>query len=188
VEGRVHPRTLTVYPDEQSGFVALRAGGGEPIRGVDMYRAALRLDLVEKHARQVERRRFLWIGAGLAVVSGPVLGWAFGKALQETEQEVCIYDPPPPGCGERTPEEKAADEKAMRQAVGVGTAVGALLGGGLGWAATRVRPHTPTLEEARALADEHNARLVAPPAPPPPATLRLVPLVGGAHLAVRLRF
>jgi hypothetical protein len=185
-----HPRALRVVSAEDGGFAAYRGSDPAPIRGADLYRATLRLDLLDGYHRQVERRRFLWIGAGTAVVAGPLLGWAFAKALQESEADPCLMTPPSPAC-QRTAEERAADEKAMRQALGVGTAAGLLIGGGFAWWALSTHPHTPTLEEARDLADSHNARLTAPaspPALPPRASLRVAPLGGGAYLALRLRF
>jgi len=177
---------VRVEPTADGGFVAFRGDDPTPIRGADLYRAVLRLDLVERHEDAVASRRAAFVGAGFAVVLGPALGYLFGKARQ-TPTDQCVVVPRPPEC---EPSQALLDEndRILRQSVIVGSAVGLGAAAGLAWLGSSIRPPVPDLAEARDLADRYNARQRVTPSQGPGTRLHILPAPGGARLAVEVRF
>ena len=81
--GRTQPAPLVpvrVEADADGSPIAFRDGDATPLRGVDIYRAVLRLDLVDRHDHTRIARRALLVGGVVALVGGPVLGYVFGEA------------------------------------------------------------------------------------------------------------
>lgn len=176
---------VRVEPAADGGFVAYRGDDPAPILGADLYRAVLRLDLVEAHERARSDRRFAFITAGFAAVVGPTAGYVFGKARQRPTDQ-CVIVPRPPEC---LPSQALLDENArvLRQTVIAGTAVGLAAAAGLTWLGLSIHPRVPDLAEARELAERYNARHGVAPAHGPDTLLRIVPGAGGVRLTLEVR-
>jgi hypothetical protein len=169
--------------------IAFREGDAAPIRGVDIYRAVLRLDLVERHDRARIAKRALLVGSAVALVGGPALGYALGSAAARPTVNCWILGEdgqPIPECRPNADIERENDRK-LRRGVLVGTGVGVGLAAVFLVAGLSIQPPVPDLEEARSLAARFNARLESPAAPPR-AQLRLEPVDGGAWMGIAGRF
>jgi hypothetical protein len=177
---------VRVEPTPDGGFLAYRGEDPIPLEGVDLYRALLRLDLVEQHESERSHRRFAFAAAGFSAVAGPALGYVFGKARQAPTDQ-CVTVPPSPQC-EPSQEVLDENERVLRESVIVGSAVGLGVAAGLVWLGLSIHPRVPDLAEARELADRYSARQGYGPAPGPEARLRILPAPGGLRLALDVRF
>jgi hypothetical protein len=180
------PFALSVLPDGNGGFVAWRADGFGPIRGVDLYRAVLRPDLVEAHESAVSTRRFLLIGGAAALVAGPAMGWVLGDAAG-TPTDNCLGAAP--NC--HYPDSVIRENERLRvKGLAIGAAIGAAVAVPLLWVGFSIHPRTPSIDEARDLAEAWNRRGRAPAQPVPAATgwLRAELEPGGGRVALGVRF
>ena len=168
---------------------AFREGDPAPLRGVDIYRAVLRLDLVERHDRARIARRALLVGSVVAALGGPALGYALGSAAAQPTVNCWVFGDdgqPIPECRPNADIERENDRK-LRRGVLVGTGVGVGLSALFLVAGLAVQPPVPDLAEAQTLATRFNARLERP-APQPRAQLRLEPVEGGGWVGIAGRF
>lgn len=169
--------------------VAFREGDPAPLRGVDIYRAVLRLDLVERHEHARIARRALLVGSAVALVGGPALGYVLGNAAARPTVNCWVTGPdgqPTLPCRPNEQIQRENDRK-LRRGVLVGTGIGVGLSAAFLLSGLAIHPPTPDLAEAQALADRFNARLERP-APEPRARLRLELLDGGGWVGAAGRF
>jgi hypothetical protein len=180
---------LRVEPAADGGFVAFREGDPTPILGADLYRAALRLDLLDRYESAMQTRGALLVAAGVAAVTGPLVGYIVGESNQIVYPS-CVVVPPPPECAP-PPELVRENQHRMWTAIGIGFAAGVTLGAGLAWAGLSIHPHLPDYAEAVQIVDRYNLRQRAGgpvAAPPGSGTLRIAPTPGGARVSLELRF
>ncbi|ABS25676.1 hypothetical protein [Anaeromyxobacter sp. Fw109-5] len=181
------PVRLRVEAGPDGAPVAFREGDPSPLRGVAIYRAVLRLDLVERHDRARITRRALLVGGAVALLGGPALGYAFGSAAARPTVNCWVMGDdgqPIPQCRPNADIERENDQK-LRRGVLVGTGVGVALSALLVTAGLSVDPAVPDLAEAQALVARFNARLERPAGVTAPrARLRLEPLEGGGWVGV----
>lgn len=169
--------------------LAFREGDPAPLEGVNIYRAVLRLDLVERYERaRIAKRAFL-VGSAVALLGGPALGYALGAASALPTVNCWVFGEdgqPIPECRPNADIERENDRK-LRRGVLVGTGVGVGVSALLLVAGLAVHPPVPDLAEAQTLAARFNARLERP-APQPRAQLRLDLVEGGGRVGVAGRF
>lgn len=183
------PLRVVAAPDGQP--VAFREGDPSPLQGVDIYRAVLRLDLVERYDRARITKRALLVGGVVAAVGGPALGYVFGEAAGRPTVNCWIMGDdglPIPECRPNADIERENAVK-RRRGVLVGTGIGAALSAVLLTAGLTIDPPVPDLAEAQALVARYNARLERPARlTAPRARLRVEPLDGGGWVGISGRF
>jgi len=156
---------------------------------VDIYRAVLRLDLVERYERARIAKRALLVGSVVALLGGPALGYALGSAAAQPTVNCWVLGEdgqPIPECQPNADIERENDLK-LRRGVLVGTAVGVGLSALLLVTGLAVHPPVPDLAEAQTLVARFNARLEHPD-PQPRAQLRLDLVEGGGWVGIAGRF
>jgi hypothetical protein len=183
-------RLLRLERAEDGAPVVYRNGDPTPVRGVDIYRAVVRLDLVDEYEHRATLRRAAWVAAALAAVAGPALGYAFGKAAAEplTNCSISIDGVLIPEC-RPNPAIEAANDQRVRHDVLVGAAIGAGVSAVFVVAALAIHPHAPSYDEASDLVGRWNARLgsARSGAAREPRVV-VSPRAGGAALSLALRW